>query len=303
MILQPIIKGCLGYERGLAHQVVLLETNFFSKHSYRRLGRIARHAPSLFTLGEKHARVGAKRRHFTDKKHFGMIGGVHDRPVERYATLWLVADAANREHLPVRPHFADDKLIFRNGTGFINGDDTRLSERLNRLQLLHECVALAHAPHAGGEYERDDDRQSFGDDRYGKRDNRCKDGDYFFSLDESEREKRDANHPDYCDDDSRKGADVRLERYLRINSGDFFGNRTNDGTHPRRRHNRLAVTDKDVRPLKYHISLLCNGQVFLAYDIGGLIDWLRFSSERGLVCLQTIRDNNARIRGNLLSFS
>ena len=125
-----------------------------------------------------------------------MVGGVHYRAVVFDSPFRFVADSAYLEGLPFRPHFADDELIFRDGTGLIHRDDPRLTERFHGLQLFDEHIALGHAPHAGREHKRHDDGESLGDDGDRERDDRRKNGHEVLALGESEYEKKDTDDPD-----------------------------------------------------------------------------------------------------------
>src|SRR3989344_9561517 len=82
MIFELVVERNFRHERRLAHQIIFLETDLFSKYSDRRFGRITRNAPTALSFGVRHPSVRAERRHFACQKEFWMIGGVDYRAVE-----------------------------------------------------------------------------------------------------------------------------------------------------------------------------------------------------------------------------
>ena len=195
-----------------------------------------------------------------------------------------VADA--RDRVPVgRVHHLDrGHLVHGQRAGLVGVDGRGEAQRLDRRQVLHDCVALGQVDPAEGQDGLGDRGQRLRDGRDGQRDGGHEQVVPGLAAGPAQHEHHDHREPGGRRDPQREPVELPGQRgFLARRGGQHPGDPAQLGPSPRGRddHRRAAVRDRAVH--ERHVGLVTRVEMGTAAPVAGQLSrrpWPRARSRR-----------------------
>jgi len=302
--LTAALEGQLAHAgRGLL-LVLRIDAGLLGCHEQACLGRIAEDGvATALALGGQETCVRAEGTGGDQKRQVGVPLDVDGLPIQANLALGRIANARYIVFVAGGPEVIDGHLVLREGARLVGADDARRTERLDRGQLLHEGVALAHALDGHGKRERHRGKEPLGNeghDHAEREDERCREA----AVDDEDVEREEGYAHAQGEDRHLLGdaVELLLERTLGLlHVLREVGDLAELGVHADAGDDGATVALGDRGAGEDEVRRLCCGEVLLEHGVGGLAHGVRLARERGLVDLQVGGADDACVGGDLVS--
>ncbi len=283
--------------------MVAIQSGGGAASNQRHLGGIA--APGLIHPADVAAvfrpvHIVAKNAHPQDRFEVGA-------PVQRNR---LPAGAKYRgvalpDHVDIagrQCHPAHDHAVFRERAGLVGEDDRRRAQRFHGRQLLDQCIAPRHAPHAAAERHGGDDGQSFRNGGDGENDGGLDHQEQFLAGEDAGPGHHHANGDHHVDQFLAEPLQTPLQRrrlvfrplHQRRNPADF-------GIHAGGDNDALAPAPRHRSAAEHHIGSVRQRRIVLVDGIRDLVHRHRFTGQGGFVGLKIFGGEQPQIGGHHLA--